>query len=151
MSAFEDRLAIHELIARYSHAIDGGDYEAWVDCFTPDAVFHSALGVSTGHEEIRAFARNYETSRARMPNARHYMTNIAAEVDGDEATCRSYVIITTSEPRGVRIHFTGQYDDRLVKLDGAWKFRERRGIPDTSIADTAAWRAAQKAAATPGA
>jgi len=32
--SFEDKFAIQELIARYNHAIDFGNYEAWVECFT---------------------------------------------------------------------------------------------------------------------
>lgn len=144
-SIVEDRLAIHELLARYSHTIDGRDYAAWVECFTPDGVLQSAMGVSSGHAELKTFAETYERNRERMPNARHFMTNIATTVEGDQATARSYVQITTSDPRGVRLLFTGQYDDRLVKVDGAWKFKERKGIPDTSIEEAAAWRAGQKA------
>jgi ketosteroid isomerase-like protein len=142
-SESDDRLAIHELLARYSHAIDGRDYAAWVDCFTADGVLVSAMGVSSGRLELEAFAKTYEAGRARMPNARHFMTNIATKIDGDRASARSYVQITTSNPQGVRVLFTGQYDDELVRIDGMWKFAERRGIPDTSIAESAAWRAAQ--------
>ncbi len=116
-----------------------------MQCFTPDGALHSAVGVSAGHAALREFARNYEVSRQRMPNARHFMTNVATEVAGDTATCRSYVQITTSDPRGVRFVFTGQYDDILVKVGGNWKFKERRGIPDTSLAETAAYRSEQAA------
>lgn len=146
-SGIEDRVAIHELLARYSHTIDGRDYEAWVDCFTADGVLHSAMGVSTGHVELRLFAQTYDRNRERMPNARHFMTNIATAIEGETATARSYVQITSSEPSGARLLFTGQYDDELVKVGGAWKFKVRRGIPDTSIEEAAAWRAARKAEA----
>ena len=95
-SAIEDRLAIHELLARYSHAIDGRDYEAWVGCFTPDGVLHSAMGVSSGHDELRLFAQTYDRNRERMPSARHFMTNIATTLEGETATARSYVQITSS-------------------------------------------------------
>ena len=149
MSDVEDRVAIHELLARYSHTIDGRDYDAWVDCFVPEGTLVSAVGSSSGHDALRQFAVEYEKSRARMPNARHYMTNIAVDLDGDRATSRSYVQITVSEPRGVRVLFTGQYDDRLVRVAAGWRFLERRGIPDTSIAETAAWRAAQDSSSTP--
>ena len=143
MSDVADRIAIHDLLARYSHTIDGGDYEAWIDCFTPEGSLVSAVGTSSGRDALRTFAKNYDASRVRMPHARHYMTNIACKIDGESATARSYVQITTSAPSGVRVLFTGQYDDRLIKQDGHWKFVERRGIPDTSIAETTAWREAQ--------
>lgn len=144
MSAVEDRLEILDLIARYSHTIDGRDYDAWVECFTPDGSLHSAMGVSSGHEELKTFAKTYEAARARMPSARHFMTNIAIVLDGETATSRSYVMITVSDPSGVRILFSGQYDDKLVKAGGRWKFKQRLGIPDTSIAETQAHRAQQQ-------
>jgi len=143
MSELEDRLAIFDLIARYSHTIDGRDYDAWIDCFLPDGILVSAMGTSSGHTELRKFAANYENARVRMPNARHFMTNIAISIEDLAAKSRSYVQITTSDPKGVRVLFTGQYDDTLNKVDGQWKFRERRGIPDTSMAESAAYRAKQ--------
>ena len=144
----DDKIAIHELLARYSHTIDGRDYAAWVECFTPDGVLHSAMGVSSGHAELTVFAETYERNRQRMPNARHFMTNIATRIEGDRAFVRSYVQITSSDPSGVRLLFTGQYDDDLIKVGDEWKFKIRRGIPDTSIEEAAAWRAARKAGET---
>src|SRR5437870_3522055 len=37
--SFEDKFVIQELIARYNHAIDFGNYDAWVECFTIDGIF----------------------------------------------------------------------------------------------------------------
>ena len=34
----EDRVAIQDLIAKYCWALDTGDVESFVACFTPDAV-----------------------------------------------------------------------------------------------------------------
>ena len=34
-----EKLAIQELFARYAHAIDDLNPEAWVECFTPDGDF----------------------------------------------------------------------------------------------------------------
>ena len=34
-----DRLEIQELVARYNHAIDRGDTEGWVGCFSEDGAF----------------------------------------------------------------------------------------------------------------
>lgn len=36
----EDRLDILDLMARYAWAIDTGDTDAYVACFTPDAVLN---------------------------------------------------------------------------------------------------------------
>ena len=37
-ASFEDKFTIQELIARYNHAIDCGNYDAWVDCFAEDGL-----------------------------------------------------------------------------------------------------------------
>ena len=39
----EDKLAIHEMEARYCHASDFGDIEGWVNCFTEDGVSEGSL------------------------------------------------------------------------------------------------------------
>ena len=49
MSAIEDRLAINDLFVRYTTALDAGDVETVVGCFTADAVLESpAIGVIAG-------------------------------------------------------------------------------------------------------
>lgn len=37
-TAIEDKFAIEELISRYNHQLDRGDYPTWVSCWTDDAV-----------------------------------------------------------------------------------------------------------------
>src|SRR5262245_54872589 len=37
----EDKLAINELLALYSHTLDNGDDEGWVQLFTEDAVWEA--------------------------------------------------------------------------------------------------------------
>lgn len=48
----DDRLAIIELMAKYAWAIDTGDVEAYVACFTPDALL-SMRGVTQRGPPIR--------------------------------------------------------------------------------------------------
>ena len=48
-----EKLAIQELCARYAHAIDSLDPEAWVQCFTPDGGFQVATWVVRGHAALR--------------------------------------------------------------------------------------------------
>ena len=52
-SNLEDRAAIHDLFARYCCALDNGDVEAVVDCFTADAILKSPVIDLNGHNEIR--------------------------------------------------------------------------------------------------
>ena len=41
----EDRVAIQDLIANYCWALDTGDVESFVACFTPDAVLIDLRGL----------------------------------------------------------------------------------------------------------
>ena len=45
--SIEDQLDIMELMARYNHAIDGSQPEAWADTFTDDGVFEGSVGKSS--------------------------------------------------------------------------------------------------------
>ena len=56
-SNLEDRAAIHDLFTRYCCALDDGEIEAVVDCFTVDAILKSPVIDISGRDEIRAFAR----------------------------------------------------------------------------------------------
>ena len=42
-SNLEDRAAIHDLFTRYCCALDNGEIEAVVDCFTADAILKSPI------------------------------------------------------------------------------------------------------------
>ena len=52
-----DRAAIHDLFTRYCCALDNGEVDAVVDCFTGDAVLKSPVIDISRHDEIRTFAR----------------------------------------------------------------------------------------------
>lgn len=59
-----DTLEILQLAARYNHAIDYGDPEAWAGTFTEDGTFNTAQGVQQGHEALAQFAA--EIGRAHV-------------------------------------------------------------------------------------
>ena len=63
-SNFEDRAAIHDLFTRYCCALDNGEIEAVVDCFTVDAILKSPVIDISGRDEIRAFAQEDLTGGA---------------------------------------------------------------------------------------
>lgn len=111
----EDKFEITELLARYNHAIDSGDAEAWAATFTEDGVFAPPGATTEGRAELLAYAkRRYE------PRKRHWTNNLVIDVDGDEATMRCYLhVMLVGEP-GLETMVTGRYSDRLRRVDGAW-------------------------------
>ena len=62
--SIEDRLAIDDLFVRYATALDGGDVDGIVSCFTEDGSLESpVVGVRVGQAAIRAFAEQFPRSR----------------------------------------------------------------------------------------
>jgi ketosteroid isomerase-like protein len=127
----EDKFAIEELIARYNHSIDGGDYETWVNCWSEEAVMDGVGQYRVGIAAIREFANAYEENhRSKIAGLRHFTFNIISEINGAEATSQSYLQLVRTGTKGVQIIFTGRYEDVLRKSEGKWRFRGRKFIQD---------------------
>lgn len=127
-TALEDKHAIEELIAHHNQSLDRGDYAAWVDCWTEDAVLDGLGRYLVGRAQIQAFAAAYEGSvRAQIHALKHYTINILSQIDGDRASASSYLQLVNTGAQGVQIRFTGRYEDELVRgTDGRWRFARRR-------------------------
>jgi uncharacterized protein (TIGR02246 family) len=126
--SIEDRLAISDLFVRYTTALDQGDVETVVDCFTADAALESpVIGVIAGSEAVRAFAGRFAAQRAAGTQFRHMVTNIAAEIEpgGDRARATAYLLVLITRDRKSRRLPPGRYECELVKTGGQWRFRRR--------------------------
>jgi ketosteroid isomerase-like protein len=115
----------------YGHAIDYGDEEGWVDCFTEDGVFdvRGRLGEKqlyrvAGRDALRAFVA--EHTRAPELWHKHVVVNEVIDVEGDTATCASYFAVPVAQDGAPPLNYVGRYLDRLVREpDGRWRFAER--------------------------
>ena len=117
-----EKLAIQELLARYAHAIDDLDPEAWAGCFTPDGVFQ------LGSQAIRGQAalREYGKVHVRKVRCRHVTGNFLYEIKGNEATGHASILTIVATLNGYKILDQGRYVDRLVKQAGQWRIAYRR-------------------------
>lgn len=124
-----DRIAINDLLARYAWALDTGDVDALVACFTPDAVLVEEVFEDAdrwqGHDGIRRLAEHYRDAPG-FPGRQHYIGQTLVEGDGRQCKVRSYTFLTEcrGEPPYV-VRFAGYYEDQAVKADGEWRFSER--------------------------
>ncbi|HSG89297.1 MAG TPA: nuclear transport factor 2 family protein [Pseudomonadales bacterium] len=123
----EDRLAIAELTATYSHRLDAGDVAAVVATFTEDGVF-DIPGFDLRFSGRDALTRFFTENVARDRDERHFTANPLVEGDGTRASHRCYYQVVLHGDRGVKA--TGSYEDELVKVQGAWKFRWRTVLND---------------------
>ena len=126
-----EKLAIQELFARYAHAVDNLEPEAWVQCFTPDGVFQVGTRAMRGEAALRGYAEVH----VREIRCRHMMGNFLYEVHGDEATGQCSMLATLATAGGYKIFAQGRYVDRLVKQNGQWKIAHRRVELDRLASD----------------
>ena len=134
LAEVEARLAINDLFVRYTTALDRGDVETLVDCFTPDASLDSpAIGQHSGHAAIRAFAERFARFHERGAQLRHVISNLAVEIDGDRARATCYLLNVLTRNGKSELLAPGRYECDLVKSDGTWRFQKRVVILDHAI------------------
>jgi uncharacterized protein (TIGR02246 family) len=125
----EDLIAMHQLYARYNHAIDDGDGAAFAACFTADGALDGGLGDPIrGSEALEGFAVAVPKG---MPGIRHQVSNIFVDGDGDDASGRAYLYVYTPGAGGPQVVTTGRYVDTLRRVDGEWRFVFRQFTADT--------------------
>jgi len=136
-----DRLEIHELFARYNHAIDTGDAEAWAALFEEDGSFSGIVGDYQGRGELRAFAEAYATDPkyAEFREGQHWINNIVIDpITESKARVRTQQLMIRPMGETAVINFMGWYDDVVVKSSGEWRILTRKVNP---VAAGANWMA----------
>ncbi len=129
--SIEDRFALQDLIAAYSWALDTGDVEALVACFTPDAcmieeVFED-LDIWEGHDGIRGVAEHYRNAPG-FPGRQHHVTQVQYDAQEDGSVkLRAFAFVTECEGEPpYTLRFAGWYDDHAVRGDDdRWRFHRR--------------------------
>jgi hypothetical protein len=120
MTTSHDAEQIRQLLVRNFQLGDQNRMEEWVDTFTDDAVFRSPVGNLTGRGELAADGSKL---RAQVP-ARHWVGNMVIDVDGDQATASSYMVVM-SATLPPSLMASGSLADRLRRVDGHWRIAER--------------------------
>jgi uncharacterized protein (TIGR02246 family) len=130
----EDRQMISDLFVRYTTALDAGDVETIIGCFTEDGALESpAVGVYAGRQGIREFAERFARFRERGSQLRHFITNLAVQVDGDAAHATCYLLNVKTRDGKTELLPPGRYDCQLAKVDGQWLFRHRLVVLDGEV------------------
>jgi hypothetical protein len=130
-----DRLEIHELMARYAWSLDTGDEESFVACFCSDGelvwdVF-ATEGRWRGAAALRRFI-GYFRQRPESAGRQHHVSNLIVTPTAAAAQARCYVAVALRrEPGPHLLHVMGYYEDELAREDGHWRIA-RRCIRDWS-------------------
>jgi ketosteroid isomerase-like protein len=126
-----DERAINAVMNEYCHAMDNGENDRWMNCFTADAVYDVALPNGTiyarldGEADLRKFIQNYPV----LPGHKHVYVTPLFDIDPDagEATVAAYWFMLSGNETKAGISSLGRVQDRFVRgADGRWRMRERR-------------------------
>lgn len=124
VSVLEEKDAIRELLARYCFHFDNGEFDAWLDLFTPDGAFDlGKMGRFAGRESLRKFLKSLPLTNG-VPLMKHCVMNSIVAVNGDQATAQSYVVVVRGGDQ-LAVSVAGRYEDHLAKTADGWRFKER--------------------------
>lgn len=113
-----DVAAIEACKARYCHAVDRKRWDDLAAVFTEDAELHKVVdGVASITRSRTTIVETISTNLATVPTM-HYATNPLVRFVGDDEAEGSWCALYTNGASGSTGH--GWYDDRLVRVDGAW-------------------------------
>jgi len=132
--SIEDKLAIQEVIARYSYAYDSKDAEAFASLFVPDGVFEIMIpGERTPRVRLssRAAIREWAARRHQLnaaSQARHYQSGLVFDdLTAETASSRTMLLLTrqgTADAAPV-VDVTGVYSDKWRKTPDGWRLERR--------------------------
>lgn len=127
------RSAIENLLYRYAELIDAGDFDG-VGALFSHATYRAADGPPLRGAAVAAINRRlvilYQDG---TPRTRHLVTNASIEVDAaaGRATSRSTFTVLQAPPgQPIRPIVGGRYHDAFERVDGLWRFAERRILID---------------------
>ncbi len=125
----DDRLAIFDLMAHYAWAIDTCDADAYVACFTANAVLSMRAVPNRGHDGIRTYVTAL-FARPEFHGRQHHHNEVIIEGNDERCRVKSYSMITQRFDDGeTKVMFAGHYRDVVVKQNGRWLFAERHWEP----------------------
>jgi ketosteroid isomerase-like protein len=127
-----DRLEIGELVARFAHASDYGDWDALAACFTEDVVT-SIAGTPTYVGIAAQVAHAKSSAEWTDRQNRHLALNLWIEPDGPGAARACWYVVNFvagTNPGEPRLVVSGRMTDHVVRTAVGWRIARRDFRPD---------------------
>jgi uncharacterized protein (TIGR02246 family) len=118
----QDYFEIQQLYAKYNHAIDSGNGEAYADTFTPDGVFNN----NAGRDALVKFVKETWVGRMNGASRQHWNTNLMITGDSKQAKGSVYLMLVDLSTKPASVMAMAMYDDELVKTPQGWRFTKRQ-------------------------
>ena len=120
---------ISDLMFRYAELFDTGRFDEFAALFEHGQWHKAGPGAAATRRWIEDNVRLYDG----VPRTKHVTTNVVADVvvDAGTATASAYVTIFQALPDfPLQPIFCGRYQDRLTRINGEWRWTERRVLND---------------------
>ena len=146
-----ERLRIEQFFADYVQCIDQDKLELWPDFFTEDCIYGIwprenweaglpiPLLLCNNRKMIEDRVLSHREANIFAPHVyRHLYSGIQVQSreNGALAVLSNYLVLQTLQDGETGIYQAGRCFDRLVTVDGAFKFAERKVVYDTSRVQT---------------
>lgn len=135
MITLEDKYAIQELVARFAHCSDFGDWAGMEQLYVPEIVTEME-GIPIKYEGIAAQIEHARESEHQTGGKnRHLHFNLYIEETNGEVRA-NYMFLNVNAgaaPMAAKIVVSGRHHDTVVKTDAGWKFSHRRVVFDQSF------------------
>ena len=124
-----DRVAIQDVMARYTTAVDARRWELFGDVFEDGAEvdFVANGGIRDTYPGIGEYLK---TAMSGFAACQHYLTNFVTDVMGDEARSRFYVftqMISLEDGAENIVSDGGFYDATFIRTPKGWRVRKLTG------------------------
>lgn len=146
-----DAGGVRELYDDYAHWLDRGDFDRWLELFTPDAEYRAVA--RENHERglplatIRCDSRDMladridaivETQFFVRRIVRHFTSAIrpAGATDRGLAVTANFLVVETIADETSAVHSAGEYVDEVVEIDGRVRFVSKVAVYDAPLVPT---------------
>ncbi|MFT5929212.1 MAG: 3-phenylpropionate/cinnamic acid dioxygenase small subunit [Candidatus Azotimanducaceae bacterium] len=127
--SFEQKLAIHELLARAAYAYDERDMTMLENSFSKGASFSMRIaagdlvGPFDGREAIMGLMRGSMDDQTDV--RRHVISNIFFDDKNGETTVISNLTLVATDKGDIQLLTSGVYHDAVVEEGGVWCISRR--------------------------
>jgi uncharacterized protein (TIGR02246 family) len=130
LQRLEDLMEIHQLFIDYGMHLDAGRFDEYASLFATDGEIRiGPMGKAQGREQIRdMMTKNLE---GLVGKTFHVISSPMVQLDGDTATSEvMWTMIQRGDDGRPEVAMLGRHRDQLVREDGRWRIKVRRGFID---------------------
>lgn len=124
LQLLEDKQELAELLDQYCKTPDRADFKGHADCYTDDGIQqYGPWGSINGRKNIE---KTITENEKEVQEQLHYMTNMRFEVNGNQATGTSYLLMVVLDDKDQPTEHVwqgGPYNWSFEKTSQGWRIK----------------------------